>query len=132
MALYGEFKGGDELLEVEAKLIVQKNFDRFIAVWNGTFEAEWEGERFDEDKAVLEQTFGLSYQVVPALTVGAELLHEIEYADWDHWGDHVVYLGPNASYRTGTWWVTIAPLFQVTSIGGEPDFQTRLIFGFDF
>ena len=132
VALYGEFKGGDELLEVETKLILQKNIGQTIFVWNGTFEAEWEGERYDEDKAVLEQTFGVSYQVVPQLTIGGELIHEVEYEDWDHWGDHVAYLGPNVSYRQKQWWMTIAPLFQVTDVSEEPNFQTRMIFGIDF
>ncbi len=132
LALYGEVKLGDELLELEAKLIVQKNIGKWVLAWNGTIEAEWEGSRYDEDKAELAQTFGASYQISPALLIGAEVLHEIEYDDWSQWGDHVVYAGPNVSVRTESWWLTITPLVQLTDVNSEPNFQVRAILGFHF
>lgn len=132
IALYGEYKGGDEKQVIETKLLLQKNIGKWILVWNGVFEAEWEGKHYDEDKMVLEQTAGIAYQISPSFSAGAELLHEIEYDDWEEWGDHVVYVGPNASYRGQGWWVTVAPLFQVTDVDSEADFQTRLIFGINF
>ncbi len=132
MAVYGEIKGGDELIELEAKLLLQKNIGSWIVAWNGTFEAEWEGEDYHEDKGELQQTLGVSYQIDPRLSLGAELIHEVEYNDWSHWEDHTVYLGPNISYRAQGWWMTVTPTFQLTDVDGEADFQTRLIFGFDF
>ena len=131
-ALYAEIKVGDEFLELEGKIILQKNIGKWALAWNGTIEAEWEGDSYSEDNGEFEQTFGASYQFDPRLLVGVELLHEIEFEDWSETGDDVVYLGPNVSLRTSTWWLTIAPLFQVTSVDGEPDFQTRLLIGFDF
>ena len=131
-ALYGELKLGDELVELEGKLIAQKDIGQWVLAWNGTIEAEWEGPDLAEDKGKLEQTFGASYQLSPKLLTGFELLHEVEYEDWSDWGDHVLYLGPNLSYRPGQWWTTITPLIQVTDVDAEPDFQLRLIFGFDF
>jgi hypothetical protein len=131
-ALYGEVKLGDELFELEGKIILQKNLGKWALAWNGTIEAEWEGKNYSEDKGEFQQTLGASYQINPNFLVGAELLHEIEFDDWSDTGDDVVYLGPNVSFRTSTWWITIAPLFQLTSNGGEADFQTRLLFGFDF
>ncbi len=132
LALYGEMKLGDELVEIEGKLIAQKDIGKWVLAWNGTIEAEWEGPSLDEDKGKFEQTLGGSYQFSPKLLGGFELLHEIEYEDWSDWGDHVLYLGPNFSYRTGQWWTTITALTQVTDVDAEPDFQLRLIFGFDF
>lgn len=131
-ALYGEIKLGDELLVLEAKLILQKNIGQWVFAWNGTLEAEWEGERFNEDVGVFKQTLGGSYQFSPSLLAGFEALHEIEYDDWSNWGDHAVYLGPNVSYRTADWWVTVTPLAQVTDVNSEPDFQVRMILGFEF
>ena len=58
--------------------------------------------------------------------------HEIEYDDWDTWGDHLLYAGPNASYRADQWWVTLTPLVQLTDTESEPNFQLRLLFGIDF
>jgi len=132
VAIYGEVKLGDEVIALEAKLLLQKNIGAWVFAWNGTFEAEWEGERLDEDKLELEQTLAVSYQIDPSLLVGAELLHEIEYDDWSEWEDHIVSIGPNASWRPGAWWITATALWQVTDVESEANFQARVIFGFDF
>lgn len=131
-ALYGEIKIGDELFELEGKLILQKNIGKWVFAWNGILEAEWEGEHFNEDTGTIGQTLGGSYQLSPNLLLGFEALHEVEYEDWSEWGDHALYVGPNISFRTEDWWLTVTPLFQVTDVDSEPDFQVRLIFGFDF
>jgi len=134
-ALYGEIQLGDRKFELEGKVILQKNIGRWVLAYNATIEAEWEGEtswHFDERKGVFEQTAGASYQFSPRFLVGAEILHEIEFEDWSETGDHVVYAGPNASWRTKGFWVTVTPLFQLTGLSSEPDFQTRLIVGIDF
>jgi len=131
-ALYGEIKLGDELFVLEGKIILQKNLGKWVFGWNGTIEAEWEGSSFSEDKGEFEQSLGGSYQFTPKLLAGFELLHEIEYADWSDWQDHVLYLGPNLSYRSENWWITATPLFQVTDVGSEANVVLRLIFGVDF
>lgn len=132
LAIYGELKFGDELLELEGKIIAQKNFGKWVFAYNATIEAEWEGSDFSEDKGEFQQTLGGSYQFSPKIFAGFELLHEIEYDDWDTWGDHLLYAGPNASYRADQWWVTLTPLVQLTDSESEPNFQLRLIFGIDF
>jgi hypothetical protein len=131
-ALYGEVLLGPEKFALEGKLLLQKNFGPFVAVYNTIVEAEWEGSGYKEKVGVWENTFGLSYQVTPQFLVGLEATHEIEFEDWSEAGDHVVYVGPNVSYRKGNFYATIAPLFQVSGVSGEPDFTTRLIFGFNF
>lgn len=132
VALYGEIKIGEEVIELEAKLLLQKNIGKWVFAWNGIFEAEWEGEEYDEDKGEFGQAIGASYQFSPRFLMGVELLHEVEYDDWSQWQDHVVYLGPNVSYRTENWWMTITSLFQITDVQSEANYQTRFIFGFDF
>ncbi|MEW6746024.1 MAG: hypothetical protein AB1486_25065 [Planctomycetota bacterium] len=129
VALYGELKVGDELLATEGKLILQKNFGELITAYNLVVEAEWEGEHYEEDNGKFEQTFGASLPLSRRLRAGIEMLHEIEREDWAEWADHVVYAGPNLSYGGGDWWITLSPLFQLTDVDGEVDFQTRLIFG---
>jgi len=131
-ALYGEFKMGDELIELEGKIIIQKNLGPVVLAYNATLEAEWEGPRYDDDKGLFEQTLGASYQFTPRYLAGVELLHEIEFDDWEETGDSAVYAGPNFSYRAKGWWVTVTQLFQLTDVDGEVDFQTRLLFGADF
>ncbi len=132
-ALYGEFLFGDEKLAVEAKLLLQKKIDNWNFAYNLVYEAEWEGKDFNEEKGVFEQTFGVSYQINPSISVGFEGLHEIEYEDFTEAGDDVVYFGPNFAYRSkSNWWFTVTGLFQATSVDSEPNIQTRLLVGFDF
>lgn len=131
-ALYGEIKAGPDLLKLEGKILLQKNFGPLVAAYNGTIEAEWEGEDLNEEVGELAQSFGLSYQIAPWLTAGAELLHEVELPDWSKGPDSVVYAGPNISVRYKQISAVLAPLAQLTNVDGEPDLQTRLIFGFKF
>ncbi len=132
IALYGEVKIGDELFELEGKVIVQKNMGPFVAAYNVTLEAEWEGPDYSEDNGKFEQALGVSYQFSPRFLAGIELVHEIAMPDWRGMrGKAVVYLGPNFSYRAPSWWATLTPLFQVSDVEDEPDFQMRLMVGFE-
>lgn len=131
-AVYGEVRGGPEDLELESKVILQKNIGRFVLAYNGTLEATWDGDRLEKKGGEISQSLGVSYEVTPAFLIGAEVLHEIDLPDWSQAGDSVVYGGPNISYRQGNWWATLTPLVQVTNIAPEVDLQTRLIFGFSF
>ena len=131
-ALYGEVFLGDEVFGLEGKLILQKNIGPWIAVYNATLEAKWEGSSYDEQVGEFKNSFGISYQVSPQLSVGAELFTEVEFDDWGAAGDHAVYAGPNIAFRSGKFFATTTVLFQTTGIDSEPDVQTRLIFGFDF
>jgi hypothetical protein len=132
LALYGEVRGGPEELELESKIILQKNLGRFVLAYNGTLEAIWEGDRLEEKAGEFSQSFGVSYEISPAVLLGAELLHEIDIPDWSNAGDPILYGGPNLSYRRGNWWATVTPLVQLTDVASEVDVQTRLIFGFSF
>lgn len=132
-ALYGELKVGDEKLALETKLLLQKKIDNINFAYNFIFEAEWEGQDYNEEKGVFGQTFGVSYEIDPSLAVGFELQHEMEYADFNSLGDSVVHIGPNLSYRSkSNWWFTATSLFLVTDQAGEPNIMTRLLVGFNF
>jgi hypothetical protein len=131
-ALYGEVRGGPEEVELESKLILQKNVGLFVLGYNATLEATWEGDRLEEKGGEFSQAFGVSYEISPTWLVGAEFLHEIDLPDWSDASDSIVYGGPNLSYRAKDWWATVTPLVQLTDIADEVDFQTRLIFGFSF
>jgi hypothetical protein len=131
-AIYGEVTVGDRKVELEGKLILQKNIGRWKIAYNAILEAEWEGSGLRDDKGEFGQTFGVSYELSPSWSVGAELLHEVEFDHWGPAGDNVVYLGPNVSHRFKRGYVTAAVLMQATGIHDEPDVQSRLIFGFRF
>ncbi len=131
-AIYEEIAIGPREIDLESKLILQKNVGRFVIAYNATLEAKWEGSDYSERSGEFAQTLGVSYEVSPSLSVGGELLHEIDLPDWSAAEDSVVYGGPNVSYRHRNWWVTVTPLVQLTDIHSEVDFQTRAIVGFSF
>jgi len=130
-ALYGEIKGSGDYIELESKLLLQKNFGPWVLVYNIGGEVVWENH-YEDDEAELMQSLGVAYQINPSWSVGAEVLHEIEVPDVDHLGDSGVYLGPNVSWRKDRFSITTAAMWQITQLNSEPDFQLRTLFKWDF
>lgn len=130
-ALYGEIKGSDDFIEVEAKLLLQKNLGAWYLVYNIGGEIAWE-DQYLNDEAELMQSAGVSYQINPSWSVGAEVLHELSVPDVDSFGDSGVYLGPNVAWRNSRFAVAVTGLWQLTALSGEPDFQLRTLFSVDF
>ncbi len=131
-ALYGEFLIGPEKFALEGKLLLQKNFGPLALVYNAVIEAEWEGESYEEEIGVWENTIGLSYQFSPQFFLGFEGVHEVEFAEWSDAGGHVFSVGPNLSFRKGNFFTTVTALFQVSDVDGEPEQQVRMLMGFHF
>jgi hypothetical protein len=132
LSVYGEVKGGEKLFELESKLILEKDFGAWAIAYNLALEAEWEEKHWVEDNGEIQQTAGISYQFSPKFLAGIELVHEIGIPDWKGAkGKAEFYLGPNFSYRAKSWWFTITPLFQVSDIEDEPDFQLQFVMGID-
>lgn len=135
LSSYHEVKLGDEVFELENKLILQKNLGPVVVAYNLTLEALWEGHAYRERGGEFNQSLGVSYEVTPKFLVGAEALHEIPLPDW-HTGAHQnFFVGPVASYRFGgdhDWWVTASALKQTTHTLDEPEWQFRVIMGFSF
>jgi hypothetical protein len=131
-AVYGELKIGDDLVAFESKLLLEKQWGRLVVGYNVGLEAEWEGEDFEERTGEFQQTAGISYEITPRFLAGAELLHEIEFPEWNEAEDSVVYAGPNVSVRAGNWWATATAFAQLTDVASEPNFQLRTIVGYSF
>jgi hypothetical protein len=130
LSIYGELRAGDRLIELESKLIAQKNFGPLILAYNATLESVWKGNDLSEREGELQQALGASYEISPRISVGIELLHEFVFPDWrDEERIRNVFIGPNASYRHGDWFVTVTALAQATDRHDEADFQVRTIFG---
>ena len=135
LASYHEVKVGDEFLEFENKLLLQKNWERWTFVYNLTLEAEWEGSHYEERSGEIANTFGAAYECSPAFFVGGELIHELPLPDWHGGEDAIVFAGPDASYRFGganDWWVTATAVKQLTDEDDEPEWQFRMIVGLSF
>jgi hypothetical protein len=130
LSIYAEIKAGYRLIELESKLIAQKNFGPLILTYNATLEALWKGHSLQERQGEFQQAFGASYELSPRLSAGIELLHEFVFSEWR--ADQKIrnlFVGPNVSYRRRNWFVTVTTLAQATNTTDEPDLQVRTIFG---
>jgi hypothetical protein len=131
-AVYGEIRGGPDLVELEGKILLQKNVGKWITAYNAVLEGRWIGEHLEKREGELSQTAAVSYEINPRFTVGAEALHEIDIPNWDKAKKSVVWAGPNASVRFGHWYVTLTALARLSDNRNESNVQTRLITGFEF
>jgi hypothetical protein len=133
LSIYEEINVGRQHLELESKLIAQKNFGPLILDYNLTLEAEWEEQGLQEHQGELQQALGASYELSPRISVGLEFLHEFVFPDWRDEGKiRNVFIGPNVSFRHQNWFVTLTALAQATNTPDEADFKVRTIFGFGF
>lgn len=140
VGLYGELKIGEGEVEFENKLLLQKDIGNWTFVYNFVVETEIEGilNEHDEENevtGVLEHTFGVAYALTPSLFLGGEAVIESEYEDWSEYEGTTAYAGPVVSIRNiaGTKaWATFTPTFQITDQESEPDFNFRLIVGYQF
>ena len=130
-ALYGEIKGSGDSIELEGKLLLQKNFGSWVLVYNIGGEVVWENH-YEDAEAELMQSLGVAYQINPSWSVGAEVLHEIEVPEVNHLGDSGVYLGPNISWRKDRFSITTTAMWQATHLSSEPEFQLRTLFTLEF
>jgi hypothetical protein len=131
-SLYGEIRVGDDVTELEGKILLEKRFGRFDIAYNVVLEAVWEGENRDERTGEFSQTLGVSYDISKSFSMGAEALHEVEMPDWGSAEPGRFWVGPNASFRAGRFYATLSALFQTTNVDGEPTFLPRLIVGYTF
>jgi Family of unknown function (DUF6662) len=131
-ALYGEIALGQDILKFEGKLLLEKHAGSLVYVSNTILEAEWEDANWVTKKGEFAQTLGASYQVSPKLMFGMEMLYEIEMDDWSDAEDPLLFIGPNATYRSRHWWITTSPLYQLTSVESATNLQWRVLLGFPF
>jgi hypothetical protein len=133
LSIYGELRAGDRLIELESKLIAQKNFGPLILAYNATLDSVWEGSDLAKREGEFIQALGASYEISPSISAGIELLHEFVFPEWrDTEKIRNVFVGPNVSYRCRGWFVTVTALAQATDTPDEADFQMRTIFGIGF
>ena len=125
----------EEELELETKLIFQRNFLDDALIWsvNYTLEPEWAigtqeehgeaGEEHAEEarrELAEELSTGASYRLAPRWFAGAELAAHSEWPDFSHREHLAVFLGPNLHYGAERWWWTLSVMPQVW---GWPDGQ---------
>lgn len=136
LALYFEPSFGPNEIELEPKIILQKNFleDRLVTIFNFFWEFEWDREKggkpiTDEEtgdvigfekshwakESAFEADLGASYRFAPNWSAGIEGRIHNEVAsfkpkDIEH---TAFFFGPNIHYARQRFWVTATVLFQL-------------------
>ena len=111
-ALYGEWglKGGDEV-ELEAKIILDKNIGKSLFAFNGIIEYEKEFEwvnskiRSTHWEAPIEFDFAYLQNININWGVGFEVRNHNEIAKGEGWEHSVFFGGPTINYRGDRWFV---------------------------
>jgi hypothetical protein len=118
---YFEYKrpdGSKPADELEAKLIVAKDFGKYNVAYNQIIE---QGLRHG-GKAEHEYAFGVSYEFDPTLKTGLESA--------GNYSEDTFYLGPTVSLMRNRFWLAAGVLGGLND--RSDDLRVRLIFGIPF
>jgi hypothetical protein len=144
MAFYFEPTVGDRFTELEARIILQKNFfdDTLVLAFNFTYAPEFRYLPSDDgtSKSWQEETdvnfsYGASYRFTSNWSIGFELLneHEANSYDWSMHMNNGWYLGPSLHFGGKDFFVTAVFLKQMpwatTYADTAPD---AVVHGYDF
>lgn len=125
MAVYVEPTIGAAFRELEAKLILQKNFfdDRLVTAFNATYAPEWRNQHVDDIPGKnawnyeVDANLGLaaSYRFAPDWSAGLEFENEHEYNSYNftHETNNGYYFGPTIHYGGKRFFITATFLEQL-------------------
>lgn len=149
-AAYLEFGISPNAIELEAKIILDKQLGKATHALNIVAEPEWELKGADtgtttESEFALEALYGFSYHIDEAWNLGLELRNHNTFAGQEGLKYSTLCAGPTVSYRSSGWWATLTLLPQLyafkTQQGnshphlellGQERFETRLLFAYEF
>ena len=119
LAVYFEPAYGDNVRELEAKLLLQKNFfnDTLRLAGNINVEDTWEREAGTWSKGSAVEFFaGAAYNITPEFSIGVELNNENDFEGLfgaAHRATTAYYLGPTISYVGLPFTVLLGAQFQM-------------------
>lgn len=137
LALYFEPTYGPMKKELEAKLIVDKNFLDGELVWAANFVAAQEQEKYPgewEKEAEIQFLTGLSYRFAPKWSAAVEYRYSRGYFG-NTWASSnreysAHFLGPTLHFADKRWWLTVTWLPQMPwAKGYTPDAIENVIDG---
>ncbi len=121
-ALYGEWgvKGGDEL-ELETKLIFDKNIGKSLLAFNVATEYETEFSWANNKTATswaapTKLIFGYQYLAKPSLGIGFEVLNHNDITKDNGWENSILSAGPTVAFRKNKWFAILNYLPQITNL----------------
>jgi len=142
VGVYGELVENEREFEVEAKLLLQRRFDRLRIAANlsGELELYFSGQR----ELVLDPSLGATYEIAPSVHVGVDSWLRGEYPRNPRPSQRTfglgpqAYVGPALMFNFGKLWWAIAGYVRVTEFShklqlGEPygPLYIRSLIGYD-
>ncbi len=137
-ALYFEFSYGGDKIEYEPKILLTKQFDKFISVMNLVSEIE---KNFPENEteSAFELTLGLAYELNKNLSVGLEFRNDRNYKEiYEKEENQASFIGPTISYHLDKFYFVANFLAQVSGgpiktnnldLIGHEKYEIRTILG---
>ena len=137
-AFYFELSYGGDKIEYEPKILLTKQFDRFISVMNLVSEIE---KNFPEKEteSAFELTLGLSYEVNKNLSVGLEFRNDRNYKEiYEKEENQASFIGPTVSYHSNKLYFVVNFLTQISGgsiaknnldLIGHEKYEIRTILG---
>lgn len=125
VALYGELTAAPTELEVEAKLILDKQIGNMLLAANLVLANETEFEKTPDEEEVeqeqeIEVDLAIAWFLRPGLSAGLEVRNHNEI----HGGEHehsALFAGPVFGYATDSWWLALTILPQLPAIVDNDD-----------
>ncbi len=144
LGLYTEATLGLDEVELEGKLLLDKQLGKWLFAFNAVAEHEWAteligGETNTSSEFTAEFDLGIAYALRRNFSIGLEVRNhnEIVKGVWEH---SALFAGPVVSYSSDTWWATLTVLPQVASfkgatagnlvLDGHERLEARLLFSF--
>jgi len=119
-APYLELNLNTREIEVETKLIFDKHLSKkFLIAFNIVTEYEWKFNPAPEKTSkefTLEFDLGLAYDVTNNFSMGLEARNHTEVPEGKGIEHSSLFLGPNISYRTNSWFFTFTYLTQLPAV----------------
>ena len=119
VALYGEASGGPGESELEAKLILDKQFGKLLLAANLVGAHEWDYAGVDTETEVeAEVDLGATWFFHPGFAAGVEVRNhnEIVEGEWEH---SALFAGPVVAYGSDDWWFALSVLPQLPALKKE-------------
>ncbi|GAK52717.1 conserved hypothetical secreted protein [Candidatus Moduliflexus flocculans] len=134
MALFANMQIGDKLFALNGTAALQKNFSNITVLYNGVIETEWTGDQLsnlNNDAEEITQSLGGSIALGKGFHLGIETLYEVSMINWSN-SEAAFFAGPNLNFQNGKFFITVAPLLQVTNNSEYEDLQLGLRAGILF
>ena len=152
VAAYGEFKIGLQEIELESKLILDKQINKFTTVGNIILEYEITKDfknvsgkikPMRKHELKLNFTYGASYEIGKGFNIGLEILSNNVFVVGEKLQHSTLFLGPTLAYKHDRFWLAATVMPQVIAFKGRSEgvkldldeferIQTRLLFAYSF